>query len=684
MNRKAFLGGVFLVFFCLVFSSPSLWSEIKFTGNHFTVGNLRDIAEGGDRVYAISDDYLFIWEKPSPTSPSREIRLCSATRVNAQAVPFNQLRQIVYRDGRVYIRLDWHVMAYDVLDPKNPKFLSRYPSDNYTGAIEAYGDLVYLGCSGGHLYVLSYANPENPVQVNHVQLPLSFPAGLYEVRGYLLATYPNWSGFQTDVYSLADPVNPVHETSAPYIFHVDNLIGNYLYGHGRYYDGSNWVQILRKIDAATLPVLTVVGSAVFDENFEGVGFDGQNAYVMRAHKQDAIYVSPSTVEEWSMGDWSNPRLMRTAEAESSIHDCVCDGRFVYAADGIRGLKAYPAGPAGSIEWQPRVNRFLLEPVDILRYGDYSFYVCENRWPDSETIIAPQSEINILDTHDLLAPKLVATIREARIVKVSDAKIWQDHLYILKDANYGQEEGALSVYKIVPGGAPALEPVAVHKVDNDMCLAFYKDTMMVTGLFTDVDFYDIRDPARIEHLSTYRLPIQWPCYWEGVVDVLDRGIYYLPWGTDAGGSIHGYGVKVLDISDPRNPHAVQDAPFEFGKMEIAQQEYYLYSAHWRNVTVIDVHRPEMARIANDYTVPMLVYLWVAATSDDTLLLSGERPVGNFYQPCIIRADISRPPEIGQMELVDSQQEVLDLVVPEREILYSVESDNLSVYAFTLGP
>jgi hypothetical protein len=682
MRRKNRFLSLIVVFFLIGFLSTPISADLKFTGNHFTVGNLKDITEEDGLVYAISDDYLFIWEKPAMTSPDKTIKLLSATRVNAQDVPSNELTQMVYHRNRVFMLTKWHVMAYDVTEPKKPAFLSKYFTDDSTAAIEAYGDYLYLTCHGADFYVISYRNPRNPVLVHHMQSQMSFANGLYEVNGYLLMTCPNWVAFQTDVYDLSNPAVPSLQHSAPFIFRLDNHIDGCLYGHGRWNDGENWVQVLRKIDAARLPVLAVLASAVFDETFEGVGFDRQYAYVMRHHKYYSLYERPSTVEQWRMGDWSNPRLVRTAEADSSIHDCVSDDRFVYVADGIRGLKAYPIGPLQSVQWRPWISRFLLEPVDVLSYDNYAFYVCENRWSDSQAIIEPQGEINILDTSNPLAPKLVASIPEYRIVNIADAKIWQGHLYVLRECEYLQQ-GEVAVYRIAPGSPPALDLVDYHKVDNDMCLAFHKETMMVTGLFTDVDFFDISDPSKIVYLSTYLVPTAWPCYWEGVVDTMGREYYYLPWGSDASGFIHGYGVKVLDISDPKNPLEVQDVLFEFGKMEIAQEAYHLYSAHWHSITVVDVRRPDQAYLANDHVLPPDIWVWIASTAEKTLLVSGDYAVGNFYQPCILRMDISRPPWIGEYELVDSHQYVLDLAVPKDELLYSVELDNLGIYKFSLG-
>jgi len=402
---------------------------------------------------------------------------------------------------------------------------------------------------------------------------------------------------------------------------------------------------------------------------------------MRHYRDAAIYVDTSTVEQWQMGDWSNPRLVRTAEADSTIHDCICDDRYVYAADGIRGLKAYEIGQPQSIQWKPFINWFLLEPVDILPYGDYAFYICENRWSIGSALIKPHGEINILKIADLEAPVLVKTLPEKIMTNIADAKVWQDHLYILKDGHY-EEEGELSIYQINPANPTDLKHLGYQKVVNDMCLAFHKDIMMVTGLFTDVDFYDISTPEKIVYLSTYELPVYCPCYWEGFMDTLGREYFYLPWGSDAAGGIHGFGLKVLDISDPRHPHEVRDVPFEFGWMEIAQEKDYLYSAHGHHITVINVHDPVRAFVANEYTDPKL-YMSIAATAEKTLLLSGTYPVGYFNQPCIIRADISRPPAIGRLEVIDSHQTVLDLLVPKDEILYSVEWDNLGIYAFSLG-
>jgi hypothetical protein len=698
-------------------------ADLEISGNHFTTGNLKEITEEDGKVFAISDDFLFIWIKPAMISPCgispsaisqsvnsssvnskllnlssnitpftsspsmklhpKTIKLLSATRVNAQEVPDNELLRVVAHHDRVYVLTKEHVTTFDVSDPGKPELLSKYWFDDWGGAIEAYGDYLYIACMNSNFYVVSYQDPRNPVQVNHLQSQMSYADGLHEVNGYLLMTCPNWVAYQTDVYSLANPTSPVLEHTASFIFRVDNHINGQLYGHGRWYDGASWFKVLRKIDTDTLPVLAVSASAAFAEPFEAVTFDEDNAYVMRSHKIYSLFEKPSTVEQWSMGDWSAPCLVRTADAESVIHDCASDDRFLYVADGIRGVKAYPLSSRASSDWKPFVHRFPLSPIDILPYDNYTFHICDNRFDDaSKTIIEPQGEINILETSNPLAPKWVESMPDYHIVNIADAKIWQDHLYILRECEHMQQ-GELAVYRITPGNPPVLDLLTHHKVDNDMSLAFHEETMMITGLFTDVDFYDISDPSSIDYLSTYLAPVSLPCYWEGVVDVLGRQYYYLPWGSVTSGFIHGYGVKVLDISDPINPHEVQDVLFEFGEMEMAQEMNHLYSGHWHDITVVDVQLPDQAFIAHDHVLPDDIFVELAATAKETLLIGGYRRIGNFNQPCILRMDIGQPPLVGPHELVDSHQSGLDLAVPEDGVLYSVELDNLSIYKFSLG-
>ena len=239
--------------------------------------------------------------------------------------------------------------------PSNPQFMGNYETGGFAHELWIQGSTVYVGAGSAGLFSIDVSNPENPVRLDQLAIPVQFPAKpdpevlsvLVPGADTLAYVSSGWGGMQ--IINIKNPENLFIETSWPRtgipIFVQDTWVTGQ-YAHLACRDKGLFTQI----DISDHNNITGPVSFALDTpgDSKKIVVEADTAYAIDSHNGHLLV---------DVNINNSPTLLQTIQTADRTYDVAVYKDYIFAATGLSGLKIFPV--------QSNYNGGLLHPMSGL-------------------------------------------------------------------------------------------------------------------------------------------------------------------------------------------------------------------------------------------------------------------------------------------------------------------------------
>jgi hypothetical protein len=339
----------------------------------------KDVVVEGDFTYlAIGTGGIMIFDVSDPTHPFEVSHLVGATQPgwSAQANYLELDRDHLFISDGYFHKI--HVV--NVEDPYHPFVVTDIATPSHNEGLALYGDFLYLATGSTGVEVYSIADPVNPVHVRTVSG--TWLTNVKVINNLLITT--SLPG-RSSIYSLADPGHPIlqDQFDSPDEMETWGLtsLGDLVYVSGFL---NTWILDI-SVPQATVHVGTFPRGSQFVEIFH-----------------DRLYMTPFHLEVYELTDPLDPVLAHVlpdpAYPFSPIRQVTMSEEFLFAAADDAGLMV--ADFRGK-DWEG-IQSFLAfqnEPEDMMVLDDHALVATGTHGVQCIDITDPESPsfVGTLDT-----------------------------------------------------------------------------------------------------------------------------------------------------------------------------------------------------------------------------------------------------------------------------------------------
>ncbi|MFB3908823.1 MAG: hypothetical protein ACE15D_10510 [Candidatus Eisenbacteria bacterium] len=489
-----------------------------------------------------STDCIRIFDINDPKSP----RQIGRYPVSGELADFAFAKNLAYIEAGDYERT---LEIVDFSDPTAPTLLGSCAAPGFTIALA--GEYVYMPAYHDGVFVIDVSDPRQPHVAGRWEMGIFSTIRVHGDRAYCIwisgekVQGEDGEDLRDDsgvmVYDISQPLEPVYLGEYRAQYNVE-WVSDIYFDCGLAYltPGPGTALILDFADPAN-PL--VVGNLVTQGDFRDLDFLCGTMYVADG-RNGLVSVDVSDPAEPSvLGSWWE------ASYPSGIS---VDDRAAYIADGIFGLHVLdvhdPLHPV-VISRLPMVD----PPDNLVVAGDYAF--C---WDN-------QTGVDVIDVADLDHPEPVAHMN----VPASGLALAGDVAYVVRSAQFTSIDISDPGHPAVLGGC-AIPPYAGY----DVCT--HGDLAYVANGDAGLVIVDVSDPAH---------PFR-----RGTCDLYDRPYNVVTDGSVVYASLSYYKLGVFDVTNPDQPYFVREIvlPGGMGMMRIVGDRLFVDATP--GIRVYDISDP----------------------------------------------------------------------------------------------
>ncbi len=489
-----------------------------------------------------STDRIRIFDVSDPTSP-REI---SSYAASGELGDFAFAKNLAYIEAGDYERT---LEIVDFSDPTAPVLLGSCVAPGMSVAVS--GEYVYLPSYHEGVFIVDVSDPHQPYVAGHWDMGIFFTIRVHGDRAYCIWNSgeeeqgENGEDLRDDsgviVYDISEPFEPVYLGEYRAQFGAEWVSEIYFDGGLAYLTPGPGTALILDFSDPSNPV--VVGNLVTDGDFRDLDFQGDVMYI--ADGRNGLVSA-------DVSDPAEPSVLGSWWEASYPSGVAVDDRAAFIADGVFGLHVLDVhDPLHPVV----ISRLpMIDPPDNLDVaGEYAI-----GW-DSQT------GIDVIDVAALGQPERVAHLD----VPASGLAVAGDVAYVVRSAQFTSIDLSDPRHPMVLGGC-AIPEYAGYDVCAHGGLAY------VANGDAGLVIVDVSDPA-----NPFR---------RGSCDLYDRPYNVVTDGSVVYAGLSHYKLGVFDVTNPDQPYFVREIvlPGGLGMMQIVEDRLFVDATP--GIRVYDISDP----------------------------------------------------------------------------------------------